>query len=87
MWFYVSNALQPLHILVIQLGLLVKGDNMNYSKEDRLKIWNLEEARKYILHDVFLVLYFILGLIGNLIVLIVYKTNRKQVLYTSISMC
>ncbi|CAG2216615.1 unnamed protein product [Mytilus edulis] len=51
---------------------------MNDSVEDRLTTWNLVEARKYILHDVFLVLYFILGLVGNLIVLIVYKLRLKQ---------
>ncbi|VDI33408.1 cholecystokinin A receptor [Mytilus galloprovincialis] len=51
---------------------------MNYSEEDRLTTWNLVKARKYILHDVFLVLYFILGLVGNLTVLIVYKLRLKQ---------
>jgi hypothetical protein len=36
------------------------------------------EAKKYIVHDVFLVAYFIAGLTGNIAVLLVYKTKLKK---------
>jgi hypothetical protein len=36
------------------------------------------EAKKYFVHDVFLVAYFIAGLTGNIAVLLVYKTKLKK---------
>lgn len=48
------------------------------SSEERLSDWNTEEARKFIVHDVFLVLYFFAGVIGNAVVLVVYQTKLKK---------
>lgn len=46
---------------------------MNFSVEERLDKWNSEEANKYVAHNIFLVIYFIIGFVGNLVVLLVYK--------------
>lgn len=51
---------------------------MNGSEEERLNNWNTMEATNYIVHDVFLVAYFIAGLTGNIAVLLVYKTKLKK---------
>jgi hypothetical protein len=50
---------------------------MSGSEEERLSNWNTMEAKNYIVHDVFLVAYFIAGLTGNTAVLLVYKTKLK----------
>lgn len=52
--------------------------SMNGSEEERLSNWNTMEAKNYIVHDVFLVAYFIAGLTGNIAVLLVYKTKLKK---------
>ena len=51
---------------------------MEPSSNERLSNWNAEEARKYIVHDIFLVLYFFVGVIGNAVVLVVYRTKLKK---------
>ncbi|CAC5396154.1 unnamed protein product [Mytilus coruscus] len=51
---------------------------MNRSTEEKLNAWNLEEAYKYIVHDVFLIIYFIVGVFGNAMVLIVYQTKFRK---------
>ncbi|XP_076098790.1 orexin receptor type 2-like [Mytilus galloprovincialis] len=51
---------------------------MNRSEEEILNAWNLEEAYKYIVHDVFLIIYFIVGVFGNVVVLIVYQVKLKK---------
>lgn len=51
---------------------------MGSSTQDRLNNWNTDEARKYIVHDVFLVFYFFVGVVGNAVVLIVYQTKLKK---------
>lgn len=48
------------------------------SSEDRLISWNTEEARKYIVHDIFLAFYFFAGIIGNAVVLLVYQFKLKK---------
>jgi hypothetical protein len=40
---------------------------MNGSEEERLSNWNTMEAKKYIVHDVFLILLNIFGMLSLLI--------------------
>lgn len=51
---------------------------MNFSDADKLSTWNSQEAKKYIIHDIFLVIYFIIGCIGNLCVVVVYGTKMRS---------
>ncbi|CAG2252326.1 unnamed protein product [Mytilus edulis] len=51
---------------------------MNLSQEQKLQQWNDEQVQIYIGNDVLLIVYILLGLIGNTLVMIVYKYKMKQ---------
>ncbi|CAG2252327.1 CCKAR [Mytilus edulis] len=51
---------------------------MNLSQEQKLQQWNDEQVHIYIGNDVLLIVYILLGLIGNTLVMIVYKYKMKQ---------
>ncbi|XP_063425681.1 cholecystokinin receptor type A-like [Mytilus trossulus] len=51
---------------------------MNLSQEQKLQQWNEEQVQIYIGNDVLLIIYIFLGLIGNTLVIIVYKYKMKQ---------
>ncbi|CAC5396145.1 CCKAR [Mytilus coruscus] len=51
---------------------------MNLTEKQRLEKWNNEQAAIYIVNDVLLITYIVLGIFGNAIVLIVYKYKMKQ---------
>ncbi|CAC5396152.1 unnamed protein product [Mytilus coruscus] len=50
--------------------------------EDKLQLWNWEIADRYIVNDIFLIIYIIIGILGNFLVIIIYefklKTNRDD---------
>lgn len=47
------------------------------SYEKQIQAWNQQIAQRYIVNDVFLVLYIVIGILGNLLVIIVYKFKIK----------
>ncbi|CAC5396147.1 CCKAR [Mytilus coruscus] len=51
---------------------------MNLSQEQKLEQWNDAQVQIYIGNDVLLIVYILLGLIGNTLVMIVYKYKMKQ---------
>lgn len=50
--------------------------------ENKLQEWNWEIADRYIVNDIFLIIYIIIGILGNFLVIIIYefklKTNRDD---------
>lgn len=51
---------------------------MNKSDEEKLWEWNNEIAKIYIINDIFLVTYLILGILGNMTVVIVYSFKMRS---------
>ncbi|CAG2252333.1 CCKAR [Mytilus edulis] len=51
---------------------------MNTSDDDKLIDWNNELSTNYIVNDVFLGLYLILGIFGNVVVIIIYSFRMKK---------
>lgn len=55
---------------------------MILSEEERLEEWNSQIANRYILNNVLLIIYLIIGVFGNLLVIIIYKfkmcTNKDD---------
>lgn len=51
---------------------------MNKTDEEKLWEWNNEIAKIYIVNDIFLVIYIILGLFGNATVVVVYNFKMKS---------
>lgn len=51
---------------------------MNKTDEEKLWEWNAQRAKIYIVNDILLVIYLILGIVGNAIVITVYSYKMKK---------
>lgn len=51
---------------------------MNKTDEEKLWEWNNEQAKIFIVNDIFLVIYILLGILGNAVVIVVYCFKMKK---------